>query len=216
MPKPRVEHYVPTIEDGIPIPERAATVYTRKIFDGELQRIASQIKPGQSVVLPAGSLSKFRKIVEESGFKTFCKTVSRNGSKITYMNNDGEARVWILGDTAPERRSQTQWNVGLEKAEAGESDLTAQKAPQQARAWVLPGAIAERRKANTVELRGTPINLTKISKRTGVNLGYLSRIFARKSKGSIGTVRLIASALGMTIEEFTDSLPGISRSKRSN
>jgi len=103
MPKTKVEHYVPTIEDGVAIPERAATVYPRKIVDGELQRIANQIKPRQSVVFPSGSLSKFRKVVKDRGFKTFCKTVSRNGSKITYTNNDGEARVWVLSGTTAEQ-----------------------------------------------------------------------------------------------------------------
>jgi GTP diphosphokinase / guanosine-3',5'-bis(diphosphate) 3'-diphosphatase len=37
----KVEDYVPLIEDGIPIPERNPTVYTRKIVAGELIRIAS-------------------------------------------------------------------------------------------------------------------------------------------------------------------------------
>ncbi len=65
------------------------------------------------------------------GFKTFCKNVSRNGSKITYRNNDGEARVWVLPTAS---------------------------ADDEARPRVLPGATAERRTANTVEIRGTPIN----------------------------------------------------------
>lgn len=49
----KVEQYVPKIEGGIPIPEPPATVYTRKIAGGELIRIAEQIRPAQSVVLPA-------------------------------------------------------------------------------------------------------------------------------------------------------------------
>jgi hypothetical protein len=179
MRKLKVEQYVPTIEDDVPIPEHAATVYNRKIVDGELQRIANQIKPGQSVVLPGGSLSKFRKIVKDRRLKTFSRAVSRGGSKMayTYTNTDGEARV-----------------------------------------WVLPGAatyIAERRRTNTVEIKGTPVNLTKISDSTGVDLGYLSRIFSGQSKGSIRTMRLIARTLGMTMEGFIDSLPGKSRSRGS-
>jgi hypothetical protein len=96
--KLKVKQYVPAIEDGVVIPEPAATVYTRKIVDGELQRIANQIKPGQSVVLPAGSAGKFRKIVKDRGLETFSKSVLRGRSKIpyTYTETDGEARVWVL------------------------------------------------------------------------------------------------------------------------
>jgi hypothetical protein len=90
-----VETYIPTIDDGVPIPERSATVYTRKIAGGELIRIAERIKPGmlanrgvdgQSVVLPAGSIGKFKKIVEKRGFRTLC-----------YISqSDTEARVWVI------------------------------------------------------------------------------------------------------------------------
>jgi hypothetical protein len=89
------EMYVPLIEDGIPIPEPPATVYTRKIVGGELMRIAEKIKPGtiakravdgQSVVLPAGSIGKFKKIVKSRGLKTVC----------FISQSDTEARVWVV------------------------------------------------------------------------------------------------------------------------
>jgi len=82
----KIEEYVPLIEDGIPIPKRIRTVYTRKIVAGELMRIAEQIKPGQSVVLPAGSIGKFRRIVKSRGLHTVC-----------YIGqSDPEARVWVI------------------------------------------------------------------------------------------------------------------------
>jgi hypothetical protein len=82
----KVEEYVPKIEDDIPIPERTTTVYTRKIVAGELIRIAEKIKPAQSVVLPAGSIGKFRKIVRSRGLKTIC----------FIGQSDTEARVWVV------------------------------------------------------------------------------------------------------------------------
>ena len=85
MRKKKLEEYVPVIEDGIPIPEPPATRYTRKIIGGELMRIAEQIKPGQSVILPAGSIGKFKKIVKSRGLHTVC----------FIGQSDTEARVWV-------------------------------------------------------------------------------------------------------------------------
>jgi hypothetical protein len=91
----KVEIYVPKIESGKAIPERAPTVYTRKIASGELMRIAERIKPGtiarrgldgQSVVLPAGSIGKFKKMVASRGLKTVC----------LIGQSDTEARVWVV------------------------------------------------------------------------------------------------------------------------
>ena len=82
----KTEEYVPKIEDGIPIPKRATAVYTKKIADGELIRITEQIKPGQSVVLPVGSIGKFKKLIEGRGLKT----VSQRAQ------SDSEGRVWAL------------------------------------------------------------------------------------------------------------------------
>jgi hypothetical protein len=81
-----VETYVPKIEDGVPMPEPEATVYTRKIAGGELIRIAEKIKPKQSVVLPAGSIGKFKKIVKSRGLETVC----------FIGQSDTEARVWVV------------------------------------------------------------------------------------------------------------------------
>jgi hypothetical protein len=86
----KVEQYVPQIEDGIPIPERLKTAYTRKIVAGELLRIASEIKPTQSVVLPVGSIGKFKKIVKSRGFETVCP-VDQTAT---------EARVWVVSRDA--------------------------------------------------------------------------------------------------------------------
>ena len=89
------ESYVPRIEDGIPIPDPQDTVYTRKIVSGELVRIAEKIKPGtlakravdgQSVVLPVGSIGKFKRIVQSRGLKTVCFV----------RQSDTEARVWVV------------------------------------------------------------------------------------------------------------------------
>jgi len=81
----KVDQYIPQIEDGIPIPAAPKTVYTRKIVGGELKRIAEQIKPEQSVVLPVGSIGKFKRIVKSRGLKTVCLV----------SQTDTEARVWV-------------------------------------------------------------------------------------------------------------------------
>lgn len=81
----KVEQYVPEMEDGIPIPAPPKTAYTRKIVAGELKRIGEQIKPGQSVVLPVGSIGKFKKIVSSRGLGTVC----------LLGQTDTEARVWV-------------------------------------------------------------------------------------------------------------------------
>ena len=82
----KLTEYVPVIEDGIPIPEPVPTVYTRKIVAGELTRIGGQIKPGQSAVLPVGSIGKFKGIVKSRGLRTHCAV----------GQTDTEARVWVL------------------------------------------------------------------------------------------------------------------------
>jgi hypothetical protein len=83
---PKVEKYVPKIEDCVAMPGRALTVYTRKIAGGQLIRIAEQIKPSQSVVLPAGSIGRFKKIVRSRGLETRC----------FIGQSDTEARVWVV------------------------------------------------------------------------------------------------------------------------
>ena len=84
----KVEQYVPVVEDDIPIPEPPQTVHTRRIVAGELMRIGEQIRAGQSVVLPAGSIGKFKKLVEARGLSTVC-----------YISQtDTDARVWAFSD----------------------------------------------------------------------------------------------------------------------
>jgi hypothetical protein len=65
----KVDHYVPEIKNGFP-PPREKSTYNRKIFDGELLRLAEVIKPGQYVEsLSAGSMGKFARLVESRGLE---------------------------------------------------------------------------------------------------------------------------------------------------
>jgi len=91
----KVEVYVPKVEKGIIMPNRSPTVYTRKIAAGELRRIAEQIKPGtmakrgrdgESVVLPVGSIGKFKQMVKARGLQTVCFR----------GQSETEARVWVI------------------------------------------------------------------------------------------------------------------------
>jgi len=86
MPQKKLDEYVPKIEYGLPLPERATTVYTRKIVAGELRRIAEQIKPGGCVPLPPGSIGRFTKIVNSRGLKT----ISSGGQ------SDADIKVWVV------------------------------------------------------------------------------------------------------------------------
>jgi hypothetical protein len=82
----KVEQYVPKIEDDVPIPPRLKTTYTRKIVDGELLRIAKEMRPTQSVVIPVGSIGKFRNVVKGRGLETVCQ-VDQTAT---------EARIWVV------------------------------------------------------------------------------------------------------------------------
>jgi hypothetical protein len=89
----KVEQYTPEVRDDIPIPRRSKNAYTKKMVDGDLLRIAREMKPGQSVVLPAGSIGKFRKAVKLRNLKTVC----------FIRQCDDEARVWVVAlDWEPE------------------------------------------------------------------------------------------------------------------
>jgi transcriptional regulator with XRE-family HTH domain len=66
--------------------------------------------------------------------------------------------------------------------------------------------IAEHPTSSSPILCGARISLTKIGHKTGVNIGYLSRIFSGQSKGSARVLRLIAEALGMSMEDLIDAI----------
>jgi len=68
----QVNQYVPEIKEGLP-PSRVKTTYHKKMVEGELIQIAERIGHGQFVEISAGSLGKFRQIVESRGLKTICR-----------------------------------------------------------------------------------------------------------------------------------------------
>ncbi len=89
----KVKQYIPKVQDDIPVPQRSRNAYTKKMVDGELLRIAREMKPGQSVVLPAGSIGKFKAAVKLRDLKTVC----------FIRQCDDEARVWVVApDWKPE------------------------------------------------------------------------------------------------------------------
>jgi hypothetical protein len=98
----KVEQYTPAVQDDIPIPQRSKNAYTKKMVDGELLRIAREMKPGQSVILPAGSIGKFKKAVKLRNLKTVC----------FIRQCDDEARVWVV---APD------WEPESSRSPAGDS-----------------------------------------------------------------------------------------------
>jgi hypothetical protein len=93
MPARKTEPYVPVIEQGIPIPPRAAAVYKKKIPNGVLSDLAERIKPTESVQLPVGSMGKFRTLLKARGFQTVSQ----------YGQDETVGRIWVL----PGRRMKT-------------------------------------------------------------------------------------------------------------
>jgi hypothetical protein len=91
MSKHKVQEYVPKIEDSIPIPDDPVPTYYKKARPGEIIRIAEIIKPGQSVRLPSGSVTKFRKLIQGRGFDIVMRGVGAMKS---------EMRVWVVKDGA--------------------------------------------------------------------------------------------------------------------
>ena len=84
----KTETYQPRIERDVPVPDREQEeiVVPRRMPEGTLEQLAKKMKPGESVLIPAGSKGKFKRLVELQGFTT----TSRIYSKIE------EARVWII------------------------------------------------------------------------------------------------------------------------
>jgi hypothetical protein len=87
MIKNMVRQYVPNIEDDIAIPADPVPTYSKKIRSGEMIRIAQIIRPGQSVVLPSGSVTKFRKLIWSRGFDTVMRGMP---------GGEPEMRVWVI------------------------------------------------------------------------------------------------------------------------
>jgi len=73
--------------------------------------------------------------------------------------------------------------------------------------------VAEKETASSVRLNGVALNLSKIADETGIDPGYLSRIFKGRSPGSANALRKISQAIGIPIDHLMDSLtPRPSRS----
>ncbi len=65
---------------------------------------------------------------------------------------------------------------------------------------------------NTVKFAGIEINLSQVSRDTGIGVSHLSRIFSSKTtqsrSPSIKTAKKLAGYLNMSIENFLTSLEG--------
>lgn len=74
-----------TIDSNIPIPTKTATRYDRKLESSDLERVARQMKKGDSVVVPSGSKGKLVKMLAERGKKT-----------ATEQRELPDVRVWVI------------------------------------------------------------------------------------------------------------------------
>jgi hypothetical protein len=80
----KAEHYVPKIKDGLP-PVRSKTAYPRKIVEGELIRIAEQIRHGQYVEISQGSLGKLTEIIKNRGLTTVARVGQDKNMRTVYV-----------------------------------------------------------------------------------------------------------------------------------
>lgn len=58
-----------------------------------------------------------------------------------------------------------------------------------------------------VVFNGEAINLSEISRKTGINVTTLSRIFNGKRNPSLDKAVVIADALNISLDTFTENLP---------
>lgn len=58
--------------------------------------------------------------------------------------------------------------------------------------------------SQTVMLGGKPINLSEISRETGLSVSFLSRIMAGTRDPSLATLKLLAEHLGYTLDELVN------------
>jgi len=80
----KAEQYVPQIKKGLP-PVRAKTAYPRKIVEGELIRIAGEIKHGQCVEIPQGSKGKLTKLIEDRGLTAISRAGQDKTMRTVYV-----------------------------------------------------------------------------------------------------------------------------------
>lgn len=70
----------------------------------------------------------------------------------------------------------------------------------------IPDVIEKNPTASTVMFGGNFISLTRISKRSGIDLGYVSMIFSGKRSPSLDMSHRIASAMGIPVGKFVACL----------
>lgn len=77
---------------------------------------------------------------------------------------------------------------------------------QSARRSSPQGCLQLTPKAKTIRFGGKFISLSKVAKEAGIDPSYASYIFSGKREGSISVLRAIAKSLGMSLDDFFDSL----------
>ncbi|MGH7184515.1 MAG: helix-turn-helix domain-containing protein [Nitrospiraceae bacterium] len=60
--------------------------------------------------------------------------------------------------------------------------------------------------SQSVQLDGVWINLSAVSRETGLDIGYLSRVFSGKRSPNIFSAQKIAEAIGFSLGRFTDAV----------
>jgi len=69
--------------------------------------------------------------------------------------------------------------------------------------------------AQTITFAGKYINLSAISRSTGISGSHLSRLFRGKRQASVPRIRKISDALRMRIQEFIDALDVYTKRKKA-
>ena len=83
----RVEPYRLEVKGGDP-PEKQRTTYDRKALVGALTEIAEEIKQGQHVEVPPGSLGKLKKLIRMRGLRFVTRGSQTADRAILYVPTD--------------------------------------------------------------------------------------------------------------------------------
>lgn len=70
---------------------------------------------------------------------------------------------------------------------------------------MAPGSMSKRKKP-PIQFAGHKIYLSDLARETGIDIAYVSRVFARKQKPSLDFARKASYYLCISIEDFLDNL----------
>ena len=74
------------------------------------------------------------------------------------------------------------------------------------------GVLVDKPNPQTIRFAGKFINLSEISRQSGIDSSYLSRIFRGERMPTVPYIRTISGILGMGVQQFLDALDNRTKS----